>query len=85
MMLSGLPVVVDKNCESREWVYPRERFWSYEPSKETEQWCRYFGFGHDEYKPAMYRVGGTLIVHPAIWDRIKKEAKEQSWSMATMT
>jgi hypothetical protein len=30
----------------KKWVFPKEQFWEYD--KSNEDWCRYFGFGHEE-------------------------------------
>jgi hypothetical protein len=30
----------------KKWVFPKERFWEYEPS--DEKWCRQLGIGHEE-------------------------------------
>ncbi len=72
--LYGLKVVVDPLAVTRVWVYPKERFWSYEPSPETERWCRFFGFGHEVTEPCMYVVfGKTLVIHPTLLEQVKLE------------
>jgi hypothetical protein len=58
----GLEVVVTEDAMVRTWIYPVERFWKYEPSPETEKWCRFFGYGHEECKPGAYQVGNKLLV-----------------------
>jgi hypothetical protein len=70
----GLKVVVDPLAETRVWVYPTdEPFVEYIPSPETERWCRFFGYGHEERRPCAYRIGNTLIVHPSVYEAMKKE------------
>lgn len=70
----GLEIVIDSFAIVRRWVYPNERFWSYEPSPETEKWCRFFGFGHEVTEPGAYLFGGkTLVVHPAVYAQLKQE------------
>lgn len=76
LMMNGLKVSVDKHCTTQVWVYPKERFWEYVPSPETERWCRYFGFGHEETQPCYYIVGGhTLVIHPDLWAELCRRAE----------
>lgn len=77
----GLPVYVSVHAIERFWVYPVERFWTYLPSPETERWCRFFGFGHEEERPAIYRMHNKLIVHPALLDKVQEACtvKDFSW------
>lgn len=47
-MLNGVDIKIDNSfCptinESRDWIFPNERFVTYE--KSDEEWCRYFGIG----------------------------------------
>jgi hypothetical protein len=65
-LVSWSKVVVSEYSTSRVWVYPVERFWEYVPSPETEQWCRFFGYGHEEVRPACFQIGDTLYMHPSI-------------------
>lgn len=71
----GLKIVVDEHMIISRWVYPTERFWSYEPSRETEKWCRYFGFGHEVREPGAMRTRDTLVVHPKVLAALEKEFK----------
>lgn len=79
----GIPIEVSEHAVSRTWVYPTERFWQYEPSKETEDWCRYFGIGHERVEPAvfqirgLYGVGDVWVVHPTIFAALEKEGRVQ--------
>lgn len=66
--LYGMPVVVDENAMSSVWVFPKDRFIEYGP--EDEKTCRYFGIGHEEWRPACYQVGGKWLIHPTIWDKL---------------
>lgn len=80
----GLKIVVSEYARSRRWVYPRERFWTYEPSKETEKWCRFFGFGHEVEEPAAIQVGrDTLLIHPIVYEQLKKEFRKDFNSTIT--
>lgn len=72
MLYSGMKVVVSEYAVTKEWVYPKERFWSYTPSPETERWCRFFGYGHEETRPAAIQMHDMWIVHPAVYEQIKK-------------
>lgn len=72
-LLYGMLVIIDKLAVTKTWVYPKERFWEYIPSAETERWCRYFGYGHEIETPCCYQVGNKWIMHPAIWEALKKE------------
>lgn len=31
-------------------------------------------------KPGCYRVGDNMIVHPEVWEEIKKEVEAQKWN-----
>lgn len=78
MILHGLEVVVDENISlfaKKTWIYPTERFWSYEPSPETERWCRFFGFGHEKIEYPAYQMGNKLIVHPVTYKTLTKQAQ----------
>lgn len=68
----GYNVVVDKNILVKRWVYPKERFWEYIPSPETEKWCRYFGFGHEVTEPGIICIDNVFYVHPEIFKHIKQ-------------
>ncbi len=72
----GMPVVIDKNCETRTWIYPKVKFWAYKPSAATEKWCRAMGYGHQEYRPGCFMVGGKLVIHPELWGEIRKETAD---------
>lgn len=69
--LLGYKFVVDKNILVGRWIYPVEKFWRYEPSPETEKWCRYFGFGHEVFEPGIILVGDTFCIHPEIYKHLK--------------
>jgi len=64
-MVEGMPVYVSDLCVQRDWVFPKHRFFEWEPKDERA--CRALGIGHDgPAKPAMYLVGNSIYVHPAI-------------------
>lgn len=75
-MLRGIKLTTSEHAMSKRWNYPDwGKFWSFEPSPETEKWCRFFGFGHQTYEPAAYMFGDTLIAHPVIAESIRAAAR----------
>lgn len=76
----GWPVVVTETAVQPTWIYPKERFWEYIPSPETERWCRFFGYGREEMVPCAILVGGFLHVHPAVWEKIKAYTKRVEYN-----
>lgn len=52
----GLPVVLLPEIPKHpmKWVFPKEKFWIYEPSDEA--WCRTLGLGHEEEDTSQYVV-----------------------------
>lgn len=77
MTFAGCPVELSVHAVTRTWVYPTERFWKYVPSKETEDWCRFFGYGYERVDPAVFEVNTAgrrfYVMHPSIWEQLKKE------------
>ena len=84
MYILGFQVITDRHIPAMKtkWVYPQERFWSYEPSTETERWCRFFGFGQEVNEMLVYQIGNKLVMHPDILDKFlaacEKEMREQN-------
>lgn len=72
-MLFGVKIVVDKSAFEKEWVFPKEKFVEFE--KSDEWWCRKYGVGKEIIKPLCYFVGNYCIVHPLLYDEIKKQVK----------
>jgi hypothetical protein len=66
-LLYGTPIHVSEHVVEKVWVFPKDRFVEYEPS--DEWWCRKYGFGHEETRPAVYRVGVALHFHPVRWEQ----------------
>lgn len=70
-VITSIQIVVSKYAMVRTWVYPVDRFWKYEPSPETERWCRFFGYGHEEIRPVAFQMAdGRLVMHPDILDKL---------------
>lgn len=66
LLMHGIPVHVSENATTKVWVFPKDRFIEYGP--EDEKTCRYFGIGHEEVRPAAIMVGGSLLIHPKLWN-----------------
>ena len=49
-----------------------DRFIEYEPK--DEKWCRAFGIGHEVREPACFRVGDKFVMHPRVFERLKRAA-----------
>ncbi len=70
--LFGIQVVVSEHAVDIPWIFPVEPFVEYEPG--DEWWARKYGFGRPgKPKPCAYQVGNKLVVHPAIYEQIKRE------------
>ncbi len=69
--LFDMPVRVSQYVMSRVWVFPKERFVEYEAK--DEEWCRRYGFGHEESVPGCYAVGNVLVMHPKFLEALEKE------------
>lgn len=69
-MIGGLKVIVSEHCLVSRWVFPARRFVEFEPK--DEKWARAIGYGHEVMEPGAYRMGDTLVVHPAIYAELKK-------------
>lgn len=67
----GMPVTVSESAMVPRWKYPTDPFIEYDPG--DERWCRYFGFGRQVSEPGAYQIGNRLLVHPVVWNQIKKE------------
>jgi hypothetical protein len=72
-LLYGTPVRVSEHVVEKVWVFPKDRFVEYEPS--DEWWCRKYGFGHEEVRPAVMRVGNDLHFHPVRWQQFCEQAE----------
>jgi hypothetical protein len=57
---------------NRVWEFPKDRFVEYGP--EDLSWAKACNYGRWVTKPmhTAYRVLDTLVMHPELWDRIKK-------------
>lgn len=59
LSLLGYNIVINNNLKptytETKWVFPKERFVTYEES--DEEWCRYFGIGHQQTKQAGEIIG----------------------------
>lgn len=76
-LIAGFPIVEDKNCWQTVWVFPKDRFITYE--KKDEEWCRPLGIGHQEIHPGCYLIQYpgepmTLLIHPDLLKQLRKEA-----------
>lgn len=84
-MFNGLRVVLDRCMESSEWEFPYDRFIEY--GKEDLWWAIPQGFGRWVMKPwdKAYRVGDSIVMHPAMWDKLKTHLDKQRESYMRMT
>ena len=74
MKFCGLEVIVTASALSSDWIPPVDPWVEYESS--DEWWGRKYGFGKVEEKPCAYEMEGkTLLVHPEIWERLKREIR----------
>ena len=70
--LFGMSVIVDENAVEIPWIFPTDPFVEYESS--DEWWARKYRFGKGgKAKPCAYQIGRQLIVHPVIYEAMKKE------------
>ena len=76
MYLNGLAVYLDESMVDKVWVFPQHRFFSYEPK--DEGWCRRLGIGYEKTvpKPEAYQIGNKLVMHPTLWEELKKQTKK---------
>ena len=72
MHLNGIPIVVSEHAMASKWTPPDERFIEYEPK--DERWCRYFDIGTVKQEPGCYQIGASYLMHPVIFNQIKKES-----------
>jgi hypothetical protein len=74
-MIYGLKVYVSRFCVEYPWVLPQHQFFEWE--EKDIPFCRKYKIGHaGPAKPTAYQIGNTLVVHPDIYDQIKKELPE---------
>ena len=72
--LYGMGVVVDRNITATSWIFPKHRFFEWEP--EDEPLCRKYGIGHEgPEKPAAYEINGTLFIHPDLMEELKRQCQ----------
>lgn len=69
--MSGVQVIVDDFMQVYEWQFPRTPFVEYD--KGDEWWARRYGFGREILVPGAAMIGGVLVMHPSIWERLRKE------------
>ena len=67
MQLYGLKIRVAKFCTTGKWLFPKHRFFEWEPKDEA--FCRKYGIGRPE--PGCYQFGDTIIMHPEIYEQLK--------------
>lgn len=74
--LHGFPLYVTEHAVNRPWLFPKDRFVEY--TKEDEWWARKYSFGREgPPEPAAYRVGDDWLVHPVIYEQLKKETEKE--------
>lgn len=87
LSFNGIKVVLSAHALTRRWVFPVERFVTYEPK--DEPWCRYFGIGHEVTEPCEYMIRDsfgpvwgvrsdmcdTMVIHPELWEKMKADPR----------
>lgn len=72
--LLGFRIVVTDAARGSSWIFPQEPFFEWEPH--DEWFCRRYGIGHQgPEKPCIIRVGGSLLVHPDLYEQFKKQCE----------
>jgi len=89
MKLRGVKVILDANCKQNiRWVFPRERFFEWEPK--DERLCRLLGIGYEDFDPTCHEIredrngvwsgafgaGHYFVMHPRLWAALKKKMPE---------
>jgi hypothetical protein len=68
---NGFRIEINELVTSRSWIFPKERFFEWEPK--DEWFCKKYGIGHaGPVEPACYQVGNTLVMHPTIYKELVK-------------
>ncbi len=75
-VLGAMPVIVSQFALTYVWVFPKHRFFEWEPA--DEPFCRKFGIGHSEPKPAAFRYGNTWVMHPSIFAELQKKVAPEN-------
>lgn len=53
--MGGIPVIIDDNISTEtEWIFPKSRFFEYEPKDEKS--CRALGIGYEQLKPKAFFI-----------------------------
>jgi hypothetical protein len=69
-MLYGFKIRVSEAAVEIPWILPKERFFEWE--EKDVPFCRKFGIGKaGPAQPCAYRIGDTLILHPAIYKHLQ--------------
>lgn len=84
--MGGIPLIVDDNISTEtEWIFPKHRFFEYEPK--DEQSCRALGIGYERLKPKAFFInpdqcGVRLLCNKSfeieLREWIKREQKKDS-------
>ncbi len=75
-MLGGMPVIISLFALTYEWVFPQHPFFEWEAA--DEPFCRKFGIGHSEPRPAAFRSGNTWVMHPSIFAELQKKVASEN-------
>lgn len=71
--LYGFKIIESVYLTEKVWVFPKERFFEWEPKDEAM--CRRLGIGHEVERGMCYRVGDTLVAHPSVVREMEKQAR----------